>query len=284
MKNIIIILFVLLSPDLLAQNSVSFTVIDSVSKQAVPFLKIVVVGKEKGTYSDEHGFAKIDNLSDYDTISIDNIFYQRILLPTKNLRNIKQIILLPKPFILNEAIVKPYSDKEIEIGYSKIRSNGSFGTDIIGTEITVLIKPGDIQNAYINFIILKFKYKVKNTQVRVHLYQNEQGKPGTEIYIKDNLISVAGKDEVRFNIVNQHIKLPLEGMFVSMEWIGNNKVKGEIYNEAEFKSSPRVKATTVNQKRKVISLFRSYGKWEPIPRSDSKVYLPLFGLIVQEQK
>ncbi len=208
-------------------------------------------------------------------------------MPVLNLLKNKQILLSPKPYILNEVVVKPSKNNEIEIGYSKSRSNCGFGTDIIGTEITSFINSDDIKNAYINFIILKFKKITKNTLVRVHLYQNEQGNPGTEIYIKNNLITVYEKDELKFNIINQHIKLPADGVFVSLEWIGNHKVKGDIYNETEFRSSPRVKGKWVNEKSNRIGFYRTYGKWETLVgtlQNKNKVYLPLFGLIVQEQK
>ncbi|MDF1550100.1 MAG: hypothetical protein P1P88_19900 [Bacteroidales bacterium] len=287
MKNIFTVVLLLIFPNLFSQKSLSFSVVDSVSKQTIPFIKIVVCGKDKGAYSDEKGLVKIDNLSDDDTIFIYNIFYESKLMPIKNLLNIKQIMFSPKPLILNEVVIKSSKYKEVEIGYSKSKSNGSFGTQIIGTEIAVLIRPGNIQNAYINCIILKFKKIVKNTLIRVHLYQNEKGKPGTEIYLKDNLITVSEKNEVKFDIVNHYIKLPIEGLFVSMEWIGNSKAKGETYSDTEFKSSPRVRADIVNKRSKAIGLVRTYGKWESlmeITQQENKVYVPLFGLLVEEHK
>ncbi len=58
MKNKLTILYILIASNLFGQKSVSFSVIDSVSKQTIPFLKIIVAGKDKGTYSDENGLVK----------------------------------------------------------------------------------------------------------------------------------------------------------------------------------------------------------------------------------
>jgi hypothetical protein len=287
MRKIITLLLLLLISKSFAQNSLYFYVLDSISKQPIPHLKIFVKEKDMGTYSNEKGFVQFNNLADNDTLLIDNIFYRREILPIIKIRNNNEIFLSPKPYIINEIIVSPSKNKKIEIGYSKSRSKGSFGTQIIGTEIAVLIKPGNIHNPYISYIVLKFKKILQNTVVRVHLYQNELGLPGSEIYLKDNLITLSDKKEAKYNISNQYIKLPIKGVFVSMEWIGNNKVSGQTYDETEFKSSPRVRALTIKKKDKAIGLVRIYGKWKSLmdmAQQEDKVYIPLFGLVVEEHK
>jgi hypothetical protein len=156
--------------------------------------------------------------------------------------------------------------------------------------MAVLIEPIDIQNAYINTIVLKINKNAKNDpMVRVHLYQNEHGIPGEEIYLANNIITIYKKNELKFNIINQYIKLPEKGVFVSMEWIGKFNEKGKIYNDTTSRLNPNIKTQqTNNKKSKGIGLVRNYGKWSQLQsgsrHNEVMYYIPLFGLIVEEQK
>jgi hypothetical protein len=286
MKNLLTLFFLLIITDLFAQNSVSFFVVDSLTKQVVPFLKIVVAGKDKGTYSDEKGFVKMTDLSGNDTLFIDNIFYEKKLLPIKTLRNNQQIVLSPVAFILNEAVVKPLIEKEI--GYAKIHSNTSYFNALSGSELAFLIEPENIHPAYIRGLIIKIKKNPKNDPlVRIHLYHNEQGIPGAEIYLKDNLIIISDKNLMKFNIKNQDIQLPLNGIFVSIEWIGKFNEKGKISNDYSYVLNPLINVkSTSDKKMKGKGFTRRYGNWKPhltkSPKGNEEYYIPLFGLIVEE--
>jgi hypothetical protein len=288
MKNIILTIFLLIAPNLIAQKSVSFTVIDSVSKQVVPFLKIIVVGKDKGTYSDEIGFVKINDLSNNDTLYIVDIFYEHKFLQVKALQKNQQIILSPKVFIFNEAIVKPNNIREKEIGYAKIRSNTNFFNAIIGNEMAFLIESKKFKIAFIKEIIIKIKNTKNNPMVKIHLYLNDHGKPGLEIQLKENLITISDKNLLKYNIQNQNIQLPENGIFVSVEWIGKFNQRGVIYNDDSHILNPRINIrSTANSKIKGKGYLRNYGNWQPLlikSEGEEEFYIPLYGLIIEEQQ
>jgi hypothetical protein len=292
MKRNITILFLLVFSNLFPQNTASFFVIDSLSKQAVPFLKIYIAGKDKGTYSDENGFVKINDLLSSDTLFFVDIFYEHKFLPLETLQKNAQILLSPRPFILNEAIIKPLKgrEKEIEIGYSKIRPNTNYFNSIIGSELAFLIEHKNFKPAYIKDIIIKVKKNAKNnSMVKIHLYHNDHGKPGEEIYLKDNLYTLSYKDQIKYNIKSQNIQLPENGVFVSVEWIGKFNVNEKILNDNSYILCPRINIrSTSNKEIKGRGFIRHYGNWNPfLIKSYNGVeefYIPLYGLIIVEQQ
>ncbi len=290
MKNVTIALFLLIASNLHGQKSVSFTIIDSVSKQAVPFLKISVAGKDKGTYSDENGFVKINDLSSNDTLFITDIFYEHKFLPVKTLQKNQQILFSPNPISLNEVIVKPFTEREKEIGYATIRPNTNFFNSIIGTELAFLIEHKNIKPAYINDIIIKIKKNSKiNSMVKIHLYHNNQGMPGMEVYLKNNLNTISDKNQLKYNIKDQNIQLPENGIFVSVEWIGRFNENGKIFNDKSHILTPCINIRSTSDKKiKGKGYIRHYGNWDPfILKSTSgkeEFYIPLYGLIIEEQK
>ncbi|MFN8254551.1 MAG: hypothetical protein U0W24_02605 [Bacteroidales bacterium] len=277
------LIFVISLLELNAQKNITIFVLDSLSNQPLQLLKISVAGKNSGDYTDAKGYIHFENLEIKDTLLIENIFYQPKYLLVKNLNTNQKILLCPSPIIINDITVKPLKNRTIEIGFSKLLSNGSFGTMVVGTEISVLIKPTNSKEARIKAIILKFKRNPKNNSlIKIHLYQNEKGKVGKEIYLVENLITLSEIKEDRFYIEKQEILLPHEGVFVSMEWIGKNKVNGENYTVAEFKSSPSLKTNT-HHKTKTAVYYKTFDNWEPLT-VNGKNLVPLFGLLVENQK
>jgi hypothetical protein len=294
MKKILMSILLLIPSILFAQNSVCITIIDSISKQAIPFIKIHTGGKDRGYYSDHNGFININNLSDNDTLYIVDIFYEHKFLPIKTLQKNQQILLSPNTLILNEAVVKPFiereREKEKEIGYAQIRPNTNYFNAVIGTELAFLIEYKNIETAYIKDIIIKVKKNTKNNPlIRIHLYHDEKGKPGEEIYLKDNLITISNKNMVKFNIKNQNIQLPENGIFVALEWTGKLNENGKIFNDNSYFLNPRINVrSTNNTKIKGKGFTRIYGNWKPLLiksiKGKEEFYIPLYGLIIEEQK
>lgn len=276
MKLFFSISLILILSSSLAQNSISLLIIDSDSKEAVPFVKVTVKNKNRGTYSNEKGIVSLDNLMIKDTLYINHIGYESKLLLVKNLKYLKQISLIPTTYILNETTIKASNYKETLIGYSRIKSNSTLGTSIIGSETAVLIEPENITNAYINEIIFKIRNKSKNNPiVRFHLYKNKKGFPGEEIFIKDNLFTIKSKNKVKINIQNENIKLPKQGIFVSLEWIGIFEKNGTVHHETTLIHNLRLKTKSKTKAEKAY--HKRWNDWEVSPG-----FFPLFGLKIVE--
>lgn len=272
--NILLLSILLLESELLvSQYMVKFSVIDSITKKEIPFMKIAVESKNIGTYSDENAMVILDDLLMNDSLTFRHISYYEQKIPVNELVGKKVILFAPKIYQIKETIVKSNQYKTLEIGYDSKISNATHGTTIKGTELAVLIKSNKLEHARIEEFIFRFKNNATyNPIVRLHFYENNNDKPGKEIYIKNNLITINQSKKMRFNIEKENITMPKNGVFVSMEWIAIYEKNGKIHQDSSFFFEPMIKCRVNSKNSNVKSYYRVWGSW-----TESMSY-PLFGL------
>ena len=88
-----------------SQINISGTVIDAVTKQAVPYCAIGIKNTSKGCLSNEDGVFKLTNLFPTDTLVVSNISYKgRLIVVSEFLKN-EKILLESKENVLQEVVI-----------------------------------------------------------------------------------------------------------------------------------------------------------------------------------
>ena len=264
---------------LYAQKTLSFFVQDSSSGKPLPFVKIIILNNDKGVYSDISGLVNIKDIRKSDSLFIGHVGYYSKTLSCNDIAKKNRIFLIPKTYQLPEVIVKKSMIKNIEIGYlKKLTLNNNFwrGTKV-GSELAVFIKNDFMENVFIKEIIFSVKKSEKNDPLlRIHLYKNVNTKPGKEIFLKNNILIIRKNKRVSLNIEKEYIRLPLNGIFVSIEWLGKYYLNDKLFNDTSIFLNPKLKAVDIKHPTAYVRGWKN--EWDSIPLNA----IPAIGLIIEK--
>lgn len=231
-------------------------VVDRDTNQPISMVAVAVQGKAMGTYTNELGLFRLSDIRDSDSILFKHIGYDKNIMSYKDLGD--TIRLNPRVNYLNEIIVSPSKYSEKKSRTRNKNSNISFAGSS-GLEVTQLIKM-EANNDHVKSVKV-FTKKVltkDSTYVRLHLYSNENGKPGTEILLNRGILIAHNVDNyIFFNLESENILMPPEGLFVGIEWIN------QIINQ-EQQLEPRV-LLSKNKRQDQNTYYRFWDKdWESL--------------------
>ncbi|WP_162198270.1 carboxypeptidase-like regulatory domain-containing protein [Geofilum rubicundum] len=255
-KIILISLIGLLFSSVKNFSQVRSIVVDRETNQPISMVAVTVQGKSKGTYTNEIGLFAFSEIGDTDSIQFKHIGFDKNIISNQDLKD--TIRLSPRINYLNEIIVSPskYSLKK-----SKNRnknSNISFA-GFSGLELTQLIKM-EAYNDYIKSVKIFTKKALTkdSTYIRLHLYANKNGKPGTEILLNRGIIISSNVDKyILFNLEFENVVMPKEGLFVGIEWIN------QIINQKQ-QLEPRV-LLSKSKRQDQITYYRFWDNdWESL--------------------
>lgn len=217
------------SLNLFSQTLFKGQLIDSKSKQPLPWVNIGVIGKNIGTVSDETGHFKIDfkETQSSDILKISMIGYKNLLFKvidfkSKILRN--SILELDEEVIqLEEVVVSARAMEKAILGNTSLTNSAVFGfqSNQLGNEIGTVIKIKD-GPIYINKVNINiYKNKLKRFNFRLNIYNLKDGIPNKTI-LNENIIVECKKNKGRFIVDLSDYNIVVdEDIFVSMEWIEN---------------------------------------------------------------
>ncbi len=272
MKILSIIFLYFFSLEVYSQTTISGFVIDENTKKGIPYATIINTNTKQGLYTTVNGYFKI-TVNKNDSIYISCIGYKPITVPyylnTNNV--IDTFYLIPYTKELEEVIVAPVDwskYREMNMGYAKLKSNYhiSRGT---GFEYAAYIPNTKNVDAYIYQLNYKIKkLKLDTVAVRLHLYAvSADNLPSVELLDSNYVEILEGKaDKVfSFDISKFKIKLPSNGVFVGIEWLG-------VYNSntnSIFSKQAVEPLVGFNFKKKEQLTYEriSNGKWE---KSDAR--------------
>ncbi len=241
-KYIFIIILNILFLNLLAQRTISGTVVDSKTKEPIPYAMVSVKGNEIGIYSDDKGFFKLEKVNNEDSILISHLSYINQTYMATSLKQNCNIKLEGKNFELKEIIVLENKYPIFALGNLNIKANSSFQMRQ-GSEAVTLINSPNETNAYIKELVYKIPKKRKsNILIRAHLYENNNGKPGNEIILKNNKIVIDNriKADIVINLKDLNLKFPKEGLFMGFEFLGTIDVSGNLIGSHDVLYGPTV--------------------------------------------
>ncbi len=241
------------------QTSISGTIKTAVSKEALAYVNIGILGAGVGTVSNENGSFRMDIRKKYyqDSLKISMIGFRSKTFLVQDfiqlLEKEKVVYLSEKVLELEEVVLVNRKLKNRTLGNrttSKILSDG-FDSDQLGNEAGLVIRIKKSPTYVQSFHASVAKNEHKELKFRLNFYNLKNGLPYQNI-LKENIIvtstlasGILSVDLRRYDIVME------EDFFVSLEWIEDFGA-GDLRFSIGFLGSP------------VIYREASQGRWTVI--------------------
>lgn len=294
MKKSFVIMLLLTSNFIFSQ--LKGVIINSETKEKIPYVNIWVENESIGTTSNENGEFTLD-ISRGEFLILSSLGYENKRIEISTTSN--SISLNPKVTELDEVIVN--STKQItELVI------GEFNDSEVGYYYASLDKP-EIKARFFSFdsiysktpYLKKLKFRIysniRNAKFNVRLYSiGKNGEPKNPLYEKNIIGTVKkGTKNIELDLSDLDITFPESGLFVSYEWL--------IIKENEFKTSFPIKDSKEREEKIMYepkigflpsrkddnSWTYKDGKWQKViainEKSNSpKEYINKFGLLAIE--
>jgi hypothetical protein len=221
-KNIIILLLLFSVSILSAQEDITGKLINSIDKSKIDLATIGIKNTRNGTYSSMDGSFLLKNVSSKDTLLFYHLSFEDKKIAMSDFPEDGKIYLCPKENQLSEVIISGKASKVYELIPKKRLLMNSCMTVHPGLQLSRLVQDTTLAGSHIkDFTFLTKKVKIDNYYFRIHLYKNIDNKPGDEILIKENLYRLKkGSRKSIIDIRSKNLLFPKEGVFCSLEWIG----------------------------------------------------------------
>jgi hypothetical protein len=237
---------------------------DRTNLKAMTYASIFYKKANIGIYSDSSGNFKIQRIKG-DTLIVSALGYEKFMIPTDGVKDFLSISLSPASISLNEVTikgnktVKSMSGKKLYLGNVSGKRE-SYTSGMKGRTIAYLIKTDASITGQIKSIQYGIDAKAA-AMVRIHLYTIDAttAMPGIDLLKSPLLLKVKnGAKHIDVDIDNLDIDLPLGGLFVGLEWVG------EINNTNHLNISPTY--TQSISSRPITEYVRFFDRdWELSP-------------------
>ena len=191
-------------------QSIKGKIIDSKTKEPIPYVHIGIIGKAIGTVSNEQGVFKMDlrRASSKDSLAFSSIGYERQAYQVSEVSSADLAIkLVSVSYDLNEIVIKDNVINEMVIGRRKIGNDYTGSTEIgWGGEIGITIKSDGKRRKVkdVNFNIMAINYD--SLLFRVNMYTTKDGLPHKSILKSPIFITgLKGQEWVSKNLTSENI-------------------------------------------------------------------------------
>lgn len=292
MKKLLAITLLLISN--LCFSQLKSVIIDSETKEKIPYVNIWVENENIGTTSNEKGEFKLE-IDGTKVILFSAIGFETKKISSDSIKNILEL----KPLItqLNEVVIKSKkkSQKLIIGKFKKSKINHYFacGTKPWITARYFKFKEEYNNTSFLNKIRLLTNSDVENSKFNIRLYGvSENGEPKDYIY-DENIIGIAkkGKKITEIDMSDLNIEFPKDGFFIAIEWLIIESNKHE-YNYTMKDSNKKLTGIsyepsigTVPAETDENSWIFNQGKWRKIFKNNSgtlKRYKDKYNLLAIE--
>lgn len=292
MKKLLAITLLLISN--LCFSQLKSVIIDSETKEKIPYVNIWVENENIGTTSNEKGEFKLE-IDGTKVILFSAIGFETKKISSDSIKNILEL----KPLIteLNEVVIKSKkkSQKLIIGKFKKSKINHYFacGTKPWITARYFKFKEEYNNTSFLNKIRLLTNSDVENSKFNIRLYGvSENGEPKDYIY-DENIIAIAkkGKKITEIDVSDLNIEFPKDGFFIAIEWLIIESNKYE-YNYTMKDSNKKLTGIsyepsigTVPAETDENSWIFNQGKWRKIFKNNSgtlKRYKDKYNLLAIE--
>ncbi|RRO20037.1 carboxypeptidase-like regulatory domain-containing protein [Flavobacteriaceae bacterium 14752] len=277
MTKLLLITFLLISN--LCFSQLKSVIINSETKEKIPFVNIWVENENIGTTSNENGEFRLE-VNDQKNIVFSAIGFETKKISSKLIKNVVE--LNPKLVQLDEVTISTKKlSRETTIGNfrrSKIHSYFACGAEPWISARFFEYKEEYDKTTYLNKIKILTRSNLKGSKFNIRLYDiNDDGKPENYLY-DQNIIGIAkkGKKITEIDVSDLNIKFPKNGFFIAIEWLIIEKNKFEYkYRTKESKKKltgisyePAI-GTVPSESNKNSWIFRK-GKWIKIWKNSNK--------------
>jgi hypothetical protein len=231
-KFIIVFFFVTLN-SILAQNK-TILIKDKTTNEPI-YLAAIANQKGNGTYSNEDGSFDL-SISQNDTLFISHLSYQKVVLPKKEIDNLKNsiIYLTPKVIELAETVVRPVKPTKKMLGYYKeetfFKRWGPGGKNDFSVFVNHVKNPtGEL--GYVNKLFFDLHVDLseggKSSKARIRMFSvGADGLPKDDILIKEIIKTIdVISPNLKIDVSDLKINFPPEGVFIGLEFFCNFELK-----------------------------------------------------------
>lgn len=277
MKKLLAITFLLISNISFCQ--LKSVIIDSETKEKIPYVNIWVENENIGTTSNENGEFELQ-IDSPKIILFSAIGFQTKKVSSDSIKNVLELNSLITE--LDEIIINSKkSSQELTIGEfkkSKINSYFSCGTQPWISAKFFNYKEKYEKTPYLKKLRILTNSTVKNSKFNIRLYGvNEKGEPESYIY-NENIIGIAkkGKKTTEIDLSELNIEFPEKGFFVAIEWLIIEENKHEYNSKMQGSRKKIVKTSyepsigTVPVETNENSWLLNQGKWRKIWKNNDK--------------
>ncbi|RTL10620.1 MAG: carboxypeptidase-like regulatory domain-containing protein [Flavobacteriaceae bacterium] len=232
MKTRIIIILIFLCQFSQSQNVI---VVDSLTNKPIPFVNIYL-SNNNGTFTNENGYFEL-NRKLKDSIKFSHLGYSELTVLASDIKD--TIVLSPNAVILKEVNITNGKKIIKYIDFPKKKSHyGSFPVISKSEIITFLIPSNENSDSFISNLNFKFEKKkyMENqsnlrTAFRINIYNSLDEKIDNKIFSSETFIVDATKKEsIDVDLNDYNIQFSKEGIFISIEVIGDIDNEGNITN------------------------------------------------------
>lgn len=297
------VILIFCSSTSVGQIKISGIIVDAETKKAISYATVINVSIRQGVYSTVNGeFELLVNKGD--SIKLSCVGYNPINICYKLSKNneFDTFYLTRRSHELTKVFVSPVDwsrYKEKKMGYAGTKSYCHV-VGVTGLEYAIYIpNTKKILDAYIYELQYKIrKFKPGAVAIRLHLYAvNSDNSPSVELLDSNYVETLAGEMDkiISFNISPLKIKLPPDGIFIGIEWLGTydpntNSIFSEQVIEPmigfNFKSEDSItfeRRTNENWERSdVRKLF--IGSWLEKEMLSENIPNPSFGITIKIPK
>ena len=221
MKELFTIISILTPIYLLSQ--IKGVIIDSKTKERVPYVNIWVENENIGTTSNENGEFELNNATNNKTIVFSSIGYLTKKVKSESIHNV--VTLTPQITKLKEIVISSRKQScEFTIGsFKKSKINDYFSGSTKPWKVARYFeyKKEYSKTPFFKSIRIPTKSYIAESRFIIGLYEiNDEGEPGKYLFGK-NIFGIAkkGKRITEIDISNLHIKFPEKGFFIVIEWL-----------------------------------------------------------------
>ncbi|RZK41741.1 MAG: hypothetical protein EOO90_10340 [Pedobacter sp.] len=268
-------------------------VIDQSTGKPIEYCTVTCSGSRVGGFTDKFGLLKIKNQSACGTVLFNAMGYEKQAVDLSSLPldgDTMVCRLLVVPIQLDGVVIKSskrnVSKKSYQLGFYRAKKQVHDGTGYVGRTNALFI-PNIKKDASIK--IEKLIYSIaasKTSTVRLQVFgKSPKGTPGASL-ISDNLIVEVrkGDDRIVYDISKYNLFMPSEGVFISIQWLGEVNSVGKTINVSPVIYSHRDKGHN-------LVYFKFLDReWQESKSSDlntnkpMRLIVPNFGISVVEYK
>jgi hypothetical protein len=271
MKNLVGFFFLFLST--YSYSQLESVIINSETRESIPYVNIWVEGQNIGTTSNESGTFHL-SIDTTGVFIFSAIGYETRKISSDLIENTVEL----KPSVSDlEEVVVIANPKDLELTIGKFKKPPFLSGFSCGGKPCILARRFLYQESFsktrrLDKIKLLTTSDVRDAKFNIRLYHiNEDGEPGKYIY-NENIIGIArkGKGITEIDLSKFNLQFPESGLFVGFEWLilESNKYETTYTIEGSKKKLKGIDyepgIVIVSSDTVESSWWYRYGKWTPV--------------------
>lgn len=216
--------------------SQSVAVLNSDTQEAIPFVTMILKYKGEitgGLYSDEKGLGNID--ATFDTVEFSCLGFEDQVLDRANLERV--VYLKPRSIVLDEIVISSLRLKDTMIGEYNVRRKDRATIGDVNSFMAVFFENTFGKAVPFHALLLKLSKIKYTTALRIHIYSRKDHfvkgvlahedmyntfVPDEDLYERNIIVYLNPEDgkDVRVELSEYNLKLPVNGAFVGIEVVG----------------------------------------------------------------